>query len=188
MSRYFNDFGAMHGESLEHKAYKYIKKVKTKSGKTRYVYAKTVGSVAKNIASNPRKYGSAHMEELTPEELRRFRGKAHMDKLEMDDVGYLYNNMGKAVKHPDGDIMVYDKKYDVGRSGTRVTLSRKNGNLTKDGYLSDKGRDALHDTNLNLGAQYSQEEFAKLRKRALKKAKEIEKRNAKAKKKKKRSK
>lgn len=44
MSRYFNDFGAMSGESLEHgfgeKAHKYIKKVKTKTGKWRYIYGK----------------------------------------------------------------------------------------------------------------------------------------------------
>ena len=44
MSRYFNDFGDMHGESLEHgfgeKAHKYIKKVKTKTGKWRYIYGK----------------------------------------------------------------------------------------------------------------------------------------------------
>lgn len=169
MSRYFNDFGAMHGESLEHKAYKYVKKVKTKSGKTRYVYAKTAGSVAKNIATNPQKYGTARMEELTPEELRRFKGKAHMDKLEIGDVGYLYDDMGKAVKHPDGDIMVYDKKYNVGRSGTRVTLSRKNGTLTKDGYLSDKGYNVLHDTNFNLHKQYAKEQSEQIRKEINKK-------------------
>lgn len=44
MSRYFNDFGDMHGESLEHgfgeRAHKYIKKVKTKTGKWRYIYGK----------------------------------------------------------------------------------------------------------------------------------------------------
>lgn len=44
MSRYFNDFGDMHGESLEHgfgeKAHKYIDKVKTKTGKWRYIYKK----------------------------------------------------------------------------------------------------------------------------------------------------
>jgi hypothetical protein len=41
MSRYFNEgFDAMGGDALEHanKPHKYIKKVKTKSGKTRYVY------------------------------------------------------------------------------------------------------------------------------------------------------
>ena len=44
MSRYFNDFGAMGGESLEHgfgeRAHKYIDKVRTKSGKWRYIYKK----------------------------------------------------------------------------------------------------------------------------------------------------
>jgi hypothetical protein len=47
MSRYFNDFGDMHGESLEHgfgeRAHKYIDKVKTKSGKWRYIYKKKMG-------------------------------------------------------------------------------------------------------------------------------------------------
>lgn len=47
MSRYFNDFDAMHGESLEHgfgeKAHKYIKKVKTKTGEWRYIYEKKKG-------------------------------------------------------------------------------------------------------------------------------------------------
>lgn len=41
MSRYFNEgFDAMGGEALEHaeKSHKYIQKVKTKSGKTRYIY------------------------------------------------------------------------------------------------------------------------------------------------------
>jgi hypothetical protein len=46
MSRYFNDFDAMSGESLEHgfgeKAHKYIDKVKTKSGKWRYIYKKKI--------------------------------------------------------------------------------------------------------------------------------------------------
>ena len=42
MSRYFNEgFDAMGGKALEHgtKSYKYIKKVKTKNGTTRYIYA-----------------------------------------------------------------------------------------------------------------------------------------------------
>lgn len=47
MSRYSNDFDAMDGESLEHgfgeKAHKYIDKVKTKSGKWRYIYKKKLG-------------------------------------------------------------------------------------------------------------------------------------------------
>jgi hypothetical protein len=187
MSRYFNDFDAMNlqGGVIAHKAHKYVKKVKTKSGKTRYVYAKTVGSVGKNIATNPRKYGSAHMEELTPEELRRFSGKAHMDELVIDELGPKsgYKNYKKAVQHPDGDIFIYDKRYNTGRSGTRVTLSPKNGNITKDGKtLTQQGERVLYDTDRKIGMQYSEEDQAKAKKRYKKAEKRTKKEMAKMKK------
>lgn len=125
------------------------------------------------------------MEELTPEELRRFSGKAHMDELVVDELGPNsgYENFKKAVKHPDGDIIFYDKRYNIGRSGTRLTLSPKNGSLTKDGKtLTPQGEKALYDTNRMIGKQYAKEDQAKRKKKMQKGKKAVDKKYKQAKK------
>jgi hypothetical protein len=70
MSRYFNDFGAMSGESLEHgfgeKAHKYIDKVKTKSGKWRYIYKKKMAEALERIALLKRSAGFAMQRSIVP--------------------------------------------------------------------------------------------------------------------------
>lgn len=170
MSRYFNDFGAMHGESLEHKAYKYVKKVKTKNGKTRYVYAK-------NIATNPQKYGAARMEELTPEELRRFKGKAHMDELWLDKVP---QSRGVAIKNIVMDpkrkeITYYDNRYDVGRKGKKFTLSERNGELDKNANYTKRGENNLIRNNAEIAEWHNQEDRAKAKKKMQKDKKAFDK-------------
>ena len=169
MSRYFNDFDAMNlqGGVIAHKAHKYIKKVKTKSGKTRYVYAKTVGSVGKNIATNPRKYGSAHAEELTPEELRRFSGKAHAEELWLDKVpqerGVAVKNM--VIDPTREEITFYDNRYGVGRKGKKFTLSARNGELDKNANFTERGNNKLIKSNAEIAEWHNQQDQAKAKKR-----------------------
>jgi hypothetical protein len=215
MSRYFNDFGAMSGESLEHgfgeKAHKYIDKVKTKSGKWRYIYKKKTGEAIDKLYERdlPKDFkktvkgDTAHYEykdkagndvtrdvigrglsrttfefnskdvEVGPakkakkKKSRRFNGKAHMDELLIDDLGpdSKYPNFRKAVMHPDGDIYLYDKRYDIGRKAKRVKLSPGSG-LTKAGNeLSPSGHGKLAKANAELDRQYAREDQAKKKKK-----------------------
>lgn len=170
MSRYFNDFDGMHspGGAIAHKAHKYIKKVKTKSGKTRYIYAKTVGSVAKNITTNPRKYGAAHMEELTPEELRRFSGKAHMEEMYVDDVPQEPGvNIKKQIIDPTRrEITYYDNRYDVGRGGKKITLSRAKGEIDNDYNFTKRGAAKLRSGNSEIGSWHIQQDSDAVDKKA----------------------
>lgn len=101
MSRYFNDFGDMHGESLEHgfgeRAHKYIDKVKTKSGKWRYIYKKKMGKAI--------------------DKLHEKEGEA-IDKLYEKDLPKGYK---KTLK--DG-VVTYKYKDKKGNDVTQVVIGR----------------------------------------------------------------
>lgn len=99
MSRYFNEgFDAMGGEALEHakRPPKYLRKVKTKSGKTRYVYK--TGPRSKVIKDGYLEYEASIEDEPANSDDRKF-------------LNWL-KRRNEAAKARDKEISRTDKKHN----------------------------------------------------------------------------
>lgn len=160
MSRYFNDgFDAMGGDSLEHgfgeRAHKYIDRIRTKSGKWRYIYkqakkAKNAADAAEAAANAQRKVTEMGEIARGQEELDRFlsnkeaelyrqrfvkKQKARLKKAKNAEINKKYKKMVAANKH----AVKVAEAADASARNKQIAADRRNAakNMGKAGLVKN---------------------------------------------------